>query len=139
MRVSDLMSTDLLTVAPETPLAEALDTMRRYEIHELPVVQGDRLVGWLTWRDLQSALGRPVGLGDDDALDANVLAAEISEWMAGEVQFLTPDTRICTACREIATARVGAMPVVDAERSLVGLISVTDLLMAAAERFEDAL
>jgi CBS domain-containing protein len=50
--VSDIMKRDLVTVAPDLATLEAIELMRKHRISCLPVVQGDRLVGILTERDL---------------------------------------------------------------------------------------
>ncbi len=50
--VSEVMKTGLITVSPETATLEAIEKMRVHKIACLPVVQGDRLVGVITERDL---------------------------------------------------------------------------------------
>ena len=50
--VSQIMKRDPITVHPETPTLEAIDLMRKHGVACLPVVQGDKLVGILTERDL---------------------------------------------------------------------------------------
>ena len=50
--VADLMSTDLITVGLDTPLAEAIEQMVDVGINSLPVVEGTRLVGILTSTDV---------------------------------------------------------------------------------------
>ena len=54
-RVHQVMSRDLVTVAPECPLAEAASLMLARGISCLPVVDGGRLEGIVTWRDLLQA------------------------------------------------------------------------------------
>lgn len=50
--VRDIMKPSPVTVSPETPTLEAIETMRRHGVSCLPVVQGTKLVGILTERDL---------------------------------------------------------------------------------------
>ena len=52
--VSDIMKRDLVTVSPEDSTLEAIELMREHKISCLPVVQGERLVGILTERDLMN-------------------------------------------------------------------------------------
>jgi CBS domain-containing membrane protein len=49
--IKEIMATDLATVAPETPLAEAAELMMQRKIGCLPVLDGDKLVGILTESD----------------------------------------------------------------------------------------
>lgn len=50
--VADIMSTDVVTVAPELELSEAMRRMTRHRIRHLPVLEENRLVGFLTIKDL---------------------------------------------------------------------------------------
>lgn len=65
-RVSEVMSKDLITVDPGTSLREAAGIMTEKWIRHLPVMEGDRLVGVISQRDLAgvlaSALNEPEGL-----------------------------------------------------------------------------
>ena len=49
--VSDVMTTNLVTVSPESPTLEAIALMRRKRVGSLPVVKGGRLVGIVTESD----------------------------------------------------------------------------------------
>ena len=51
------MAEKLLTVSPNTPIAEAVELCHLKHIRHLPVVDGDRLVGIVSDRDLRGALG----------------------------------------------------------------------------------
>jgi CBS domain-containing protein len=50
--VRTIMKESLVTVGPDTPTLTALETMRAHQVACLPVVEGDKLVGILTERDL---------------------------------------------------------------------------------------
>ena len=56
MKAADIMSSDLETIAPDTPLREAVGLMRNRGISSLPVLAGTRLVGILTDSDLWTLL-----------------------------------------------------------------------------------
>ena len=58
-RVHQVMSRDLVTVAPECPLEEAASLMLARGISCLPVVNGNTLEGIVTWRDLLRAARFP--------------------------------------------------------------------------------
>lgn len=62
--VADVMRTEVVTVSPDTPTSEALETMRRLRIGCLPVVQADgRLVGILTEEDFMGLASKLLGQG----------------------------------------------------------------------------
>ncbi|MEZ5962630.1 MAG: glutamate-cysteine ligase family protein [Planctomycetota bacterium] len=50
--IARIMKTDVVTVTPDTPTVDAIEKMREHRVGCLPVVQGDRLVGIITERDL---------------------------------------------------------------------------------------
>ena len=54
--VSELMSSDVITVNPDTPVEEAARIMADYKIGGLPVMEGDRLVGIITETDVFTVL-----------------------------------------------------------------------------------
>ena len=54
--VSELMSRDVITVGPDTPVEEAARIMADYKIGGLPVMEGDRLVGIITETDVFTVL-----------------------------------------------------------------------------------
>jgi CBS domain-containing protein len=57
-----------------------------------------------------------------------VLHAHIRTLMNGQVITVTPDTPLIDVAREIAAHGIGAVPVVDNEQRLLGLVSTSDLV-----------
>lgn len=57
--VADVMTRTLITVAPDAPMREAIETMVTHEIHRLLVVEGDRLLGVLSSMDVLRMLVPP--------------------------------------------------------------------------------
>lgn len=116
MQISELMSVDLTTLSPTTTVHDALDEMDRNDVRHLPVLEGGRLVGILSDRDLyvedEEHEGRPV-----------------SELMHASVQTLEPHSGVVTAALEMSIQKIGCVPVVEDER-LVGLVTEVDLMAA---------
>ena len=127
--VAAWMSTPVESIGLDAPLQAALDRLVARGCRALPVLDDGRLVGILTERDLRSALG---GGADTDA----ALARSVSTAMSAEVWSLPLGTPLSSACARLSEAQVGAMPVLDGDGHLVGILSVTDLLRAAASRFQ---
>src|SRR5207249_10758731 len=59
LRVSDFMSTDLVTASPDETLGDVLGKMKSNDIHELPVIERKKLVGVVTMRELMRRRNRP--------------------------------------------------------------------------------
>ena len=56
MQVKKIMSKNVVTVPIEASLDEAMALMKKYEIRHLPVVEGKKLIGLVTDRDIRSAI-----------------------------------------------------------------------------------
>ena len=64
--VRQIMNPDPVSVAPTTPVAEAVELMRRRRIGSLPVVENERLVGIITVYDfLETAEPSVAGMGEE--------------------------------------------------------------------------
>ncbi len=76
VRISEVMSKDVLTVGPQASLREAAKIMADRWIRHLPVVDGGKVVGVLSQRDLAAVLAG--ALNEPDALTALVEASELA-------------------------------------------------------------
>jgi acetoin utilization protein AcuB len=123
--VEDSMTRGLVTVEPRTTAAEALALCRDRRIRHLPVVEGGRLVGLISDRDLRSAAP---DLGDPNRTEAlgRIRAGEV---MSRGVVTAHPKDPIESAAREMYERRIGCLPVVDGEE-LVGIVTSSDVMRA---------
>ncbi len=132
MNVSKYMTSKLITVKPEMSVKEAFFTMRRSRVRHLPVLDGDRLVGIISDRDLR----RPKWAED---LDDWTTYYQIDENLrVGDVMTKNPETvgtrdEILTAVKVLRERRYGALPVLNRKGELVGILSAQDLLAALEE------
>ena len=154
MIARDLMTTDLVTASPETSVVEAADTMLRFWVSGLPVVDSDgALVGMITAGDLirraeiatephrdgfaQFKAGTE-RLAADYARAHGKLVKQVMSTALFTVAETTPVQEIVDIMDRHDVKRV---PVMDGRR-LVGLVSRTDLLRAlvsAARKRQDAI
>lgn len=120
MLVRGRMSRDVITVPPSATVADALDTLNANAIRHLPVVDGGRVVGILSDRDLRLALtDRP-----DDA--------SVSDVMSKDPLTVPPDAPVEDAAHLLVEHSVGCLPVVD-DGELVGILTASDLLRSFVE------
>ena len=118
--VSDIMSTDVQVVEPQDSLRHAAELMQELDVGALPVCDGERLLGMLTDRDI-TVRGVAQGLDPD--------ATAVSDIMTGEVQFATADQDTAEVMRVMGDKQIRRMPVVDQDRRLIGIVSITDLAL----------
>ncbi len=111
MRLSEIMSTPVATVSISSKLGTVREEMRRRKIHHLVVLDGKRVAGVVSARDLTAA---------DDDLD-------VVDKMAAPVVTAGPDTTLREAANLLRGHAVGCLPVTDRGK-LVGILTVSDLL-----------
>jgi acetoin utilization protein AcuB len=124
MMVHDVMTRAVVTIDRETPCDKARRLMDERRIRHLPVMEGGRLVGMVSDRDVRSVKG-----------DAGGVAA--GSIMTPELLTVTPDTRVERAARLMLEARIGSLPVMDGD-ALAGIVTYTDLLHAFVRVIETA-
>ena len=126
-RLADIMTRDPLYVSPSDSLRVVLERMRQRGCRRMPVVDGGRLVGIVTDRDVRLALNSPFILRErreDEALLDRVAAAEC---MTPDPVTLPPEASVLDAARLIRDRKFGGIPIV-ADGKLVGIVTETDLL-----------
>ena len=130
MRVKELMSEHVVTVAPADSGLDAVARMVRSRVRHLPVVNRDgELVGVVTDRDLRRYLLAPDVLARlPERRVAELLGSvRVAEVMSTDVLTVEPDVALADASAIMHDERVGSLPVVDHGR-LVGVLTETDML-----------
>ncbi|MBM4295842.1 MAG: CBS domain-containing protein [Deltaproteobacteria bacterium] len=127
MKVRDIMTKEVATLDINDELSLANDIMRLGRIRHLPVVDGTRLAGIISERDLfRSSLAQALGYGTKATRDI-MKTLRIKDVMVAAVVTVLPDARLCDAVRLMLQKKIGCLPVVEDNR-LVGLITETDIL-----------
>ncbi len=132
MFVSRSMSSKVTTVEQDTQLLEAQMLMRRHKIRHLPVVDADNtLLGIVTDRDIRSALPFALAKGQgDDEMREQYHHLLVADAMTTDLLTISPNHTLQDALLLIEQKKVGAIPVVDDDNKLLGILSVRDLLRA---------
>ncbi|MDX1431118.1 MAG: CBS domain-containing protein [Gammaproteobacteria bacterium] len=130
MRVEDVMERKVITVSPDTQVRDAYAIMQAGGFRHLPVLDGDRLVGILSERDLRGvgANFENPETGEDEFLITRDVS--VDEIMVTKPICVSPETSIPRASRIIREKRIGCLLVTEGER-LVGILSYLDILDAA--------
>jgi acetoin utilization protein AcuB len=132
MFVSQSMTRSVITVEKEAGIIEAQEKLIEHRIRHLPVVDTDnRVIGIVTDRDIRSAL--PFKLYKDstgDKTKENLEDLTIGDIMTADPRTISPEDTIQDALLLLQELRVGALPVVDREHHIIGVISVRDLMRA---------
>ena len=129
MRVRDLMSKSVVTIAPEESAALAARLLSRHELGALPVCAADgTLAGIVTDRDIVT---RCVAAGEEPG------RVPVRDIMSPAPSVITPETPVSTAARLMAQRQVRRLPVVE-QGQVVGMLSLGDLARSRRTDIEAA-
>jgi CBS domain-containing protein len=116
-------------VAPETMLFGALAVMRDRQVRHLPVVDAARkVVGVISDRDIREEAGDPRAALLDGRTAERLRNIPVSEVMSTPPWTVTESASLFSVAAQLIERRVGALPVVDEDQKLVGIISYVDLI-----------
>jgi CBS domain-containing protein len=118
--VGDLMSRDLLTAEASTTLVDAAAAMTRRHVGAMLVLEGERLVGVVTERDVL----RAVASGD--------IGGQVAQWMTPHPETVEADESVQQAGVVMIHGGFRHLPVVEAGKP-VGIVSIRDLMRVALE------
>jgi CBS domain-containing protein len=117
MRVSECMTRNVAIANPEETICDAAKMMADCDAGVLPVGENDRLVGVVTDRDIAV---RGVAEGKDPT-------AKIRDVMSAEVRYCFEDEDIDEVLRNMGELQVRRLPVLNRDKRLVGIVSLSDL------------
>jgi CBS domain-containing protein len=125
-KVRDWMSSPVVVVDPDSSVSYALTLMRRRRIHSLVVDMSGRTptYGIITTTDIRDKI---IGQGQ------NPSEITVRDIMTAPVYTASPDWTLKEASMKMQQHNIHHMPVADEEGNLLGIISVTDIFMAAEE------
>jgi acetoin utilization protein AcuB len=127
MQVQNWMRPQVITVEEDTPVALVMETLKAHEIRHLPVVRGGRLVGMITDSEVREAA--PVQGTTLRAEELHYFLAELKakDIMKPDPVTVRPDQTMEVAAVKMLKYRVTGLPVVAADRRVVGIISQGDV------------
>ena len=134
MNAAELMTEDPRVIQLDAPVYDAVEMLQTLEVRHLPVVnEAGELVGMLSDRDLR-ALMLPSSLLGAEAVGSILAraAAPVSTIMSSDAVTVDPEDDVRDVIDRMLEHNIGAVPVVDADHTLVGIISYVDVLRRLA-------
>ncbi len=129
MKVSEMMTQDVCVVAPGDSLRDAARMMVQKDIGSVPVGENDRLVGFITDRDIAV---RAVAEGKDPM-------TAVREVMSEDVKYCFENDDVEEVSRNMADLRIRRLPVVDVNKRLVGIVSLANFAHSGDDSASDSL
>lgn len=117
MKIKDVMSSDVVTVYPDTPVQQVAQVMQKHNIGAVPVCDESGIKGIVTDRDI---VVRNVAHGTDPK---SLCASDV---MTSQIVTVTPSTDVRAVSKIMAEKQIRRMPVVEDNR-VVGMVALGDL------------
>ena len=137
MRVEDLMTSKVFTVEQHDMIDRVFFLLHYEKVRHLPVVEKGKVIGIVSDRDLYKALGPKSNSNSIETAEGttalHVIPQKVQHIMRRGVLTVNPDTYASEAATIMAENKVGALPVVDKNGKLAGIVSATDILRVFAK------
>ena len=124
-KISELMSPNPCAIEADKPVAYAARMMKDEDVGLAPIVQGDRLVGTLTDRDIVT---RVVAEGKDPE------SISVREVASTDLVTVDPQQDLGDALQLMASNQVRRLPVVEEDGRLIGVIAQADVAREAKDK-----
>jgi CBS domain-containing protein len=122
--LSSIMTKNLITVTPDNTIRDAFDLFKAKRMHHLPVVEGTKLVGILTTHDIFKQETNP----EDYA------KMKVADLMTTKMATMAPNDKIGSLVLVLVENLFHAVPVVDAERNIIGIVTTLDVMKYSLAR-----
>ena len=123
MQVSEFMTRDVRLIHPQDSIREAARQMRDHDVGSLPVADGDRLVGFVTDRDIVIRALANSGGPDSPVKDA----------MSEKVLYCFEDESVESVAENMGRNQVRRLPVLTREKRLCGIVALGDIANVGAD------
>jgi CBS domain-containing protein len=124
MKINEIMSREVRTISPDTPLREVAQIMRQADIGALVINQNDRMAGMVTDRDL---VVRAMAEGMN-------MDTPVSRIMSDEVRYCFDGEEIDHVAKNMAQIEKRRLPVVNRDKRLVGMVSLANVASCNADK-----
>jgi CBS domain-containing protein len=124
-KITELMSPNPCAIEANKPVAYAARMMKDEDVGLAPIVEGDRLVGTLTDRDIVT---RVVAMGMDPQ------SVTVREVASTDLVTVDPEQDLGEALRLMASNQVRRLPVVEEDGRLVGVVAQADVAREAKDK-----
>lgn len=137
-KISDIMSKEVFSVTMDDTLKNAHELMEKEKIKKLPVLEGKSFVGVVTERKVMEYVLR--GIYEPENTFGEEGFNKLSDFeniLQRTSHVIYPEDSVQKAIKMMAKYQLDFIPVVDWEINLVGVITVTDILLFVHKKIED--
>ena len=130
MNVSSIMSTPVVTVEMDDSLSQVKEIFENTNFHHLLVVEGRKLYGVISDRDLLKAISPNIGTAAESASDTATLNKRVHQIMSRKPISIMHEENVSKAIEIFTSNKISCIPVVDESDVPIGILSWRDILKA---------
>jgi acetoin utilization protein AcuB len=130
MEVNEIMHTDVAVLTPQASLKDVSDLMRDRDIRHVPIVEGGRVVGIISDRDIRLYVADLFESQGETAPEASRKTLTIRNVMQTKPVQVDPSADVNEVVDLLLEYRIGAVLVSDTQGILRGIVSYEDVLRA---------
>ena len=131
--VSKIMTPDPISINLTNQVKDVIDIFDKNNIHHLPVVSGDKLIGMISKTDIER-ISYVNDIQNDKAQTAIYDVLSVEQVMTKQVETVKSEDQIRDAAQLLAKGKYHALPVLE-DGKLSGIITTTDVLNYMLEQF----
>ncbi|KXB04221.1 hypothetical protein AKJ48_03245 [candidate division MSBL1 archaeon SCGC-AAA261O19] len=121
-----LVNRDIITITPDAPVEEAAKKMLENNVRRLPVIEDEKLSGIITVRDIVYRV-----------IAEREIEAPALRYMQKSITLIWEDTPLKVAVEILGAAKARALPVIDSDGKLVGIIGDADIINVSEVETEE--
>lgn len=133
--ISTIMTKDVIKLNLSDNLTKAETLFKKHHIRHIPVVNGNKIIGMLSYTDLLRISFADAVDDEEEDIDTTVYNLfTVEQVMAKNLETITPETTIKVAAEILATREFHALPVCEGNL-LVGIVTTTDLIKYLIDQY----
>tara|TARA_Y100000815_G_C13019407_1_gene378677 strand:- start:87 stop:590 length:504 start_codon:yes stop_codon:yes gene_type:complete len=141
MLVSEMMTTRVVWIDMDSTLEDVGRMFRQHPFHHLVVMEATKVVGVITEHDMLEHVSPFIGKMAERTQDVASLKRRVHQMMTRELVTTSPEATVAEACETMLNAGVSCLPVVNASKALLGIVTLRDFARLAGvllRKAEDA-
>jgi CBS domain-containing protein len=133
--VSYYMTDEVVSIDHDASLLEAHRLMGTKRIRSLVVTENEKMIGVITRTDLMSSDPSRLASRNNQELSLKILTQSVEKIMSRDLITILPTAPVTEAAELMLKYKIHCLPVVDAEKNLVGIITESDLFLMIVQKF----
>ncbi len=133
--VSAIMTQNVQTVNLNDELSDVVDTLKKHKIRHIPVVDGKEVAGIISRTDINRLTFGSLFENQEGADEAVLTMLSVSQVMTARPRLVSIDATVKDVAEVFAQEEFHALPVVDDNSALVGIVTTTDIIKYLLEQY----